>query len=295
MGDFTGDGIPDLAVANLSSNTVSVLLGRGDGSFQAARNLAIATGYPTRIVAGDFTGDGIQDLAVAGGNFLAPGTVSVLLSNGDGTFQPEQDFAAEVDPRSLTAADVDGDGRLDLVEGNPAGIKVLLGNGDGTFQTTPVSYQIGTGTGNDVVVVDANGDGLPDVVMSDSAARGVTILLNDGNWPAPPGRGPTPAQPTRPPRPHAGQASQLPLLPRWASHFHVASVMPLPPQSPVVIPASPDDGLFMEHQALNTAFTPETVGARKIALPQVRHPPVRWVNAAMDFLGWRDGDIPECR
>jgi hypothetical protein len=83
-GDFNGDGRTDLAVANSGSNTVSVLLGNGDGTFQNQVVYAVGS-HPVALVAGDFNGDGLTDLAVA--NQL-DNTVSVLLGNGDGTFQP---------------------------------------------------------------------------------------------------------------------------------------------------------------------------------------------------------------
>src|SRR5713226_8016890 len=75
VGDFNGDGVQDLAVANAGSfpsdpGNVSVLWGNGDGSFQAARNFAAGT-QPVSVAVGDFNGDGVQDLAVAnGGNFF---------------------------------------------------------------------------------------------------------------------------------------------------------------------------------------------------------------------------------
>src|SRR5258707_4853959 len=82
VGDFNGDGVLDLAVANNGSNNVSVLLGNGDGSFQVARSFS-AGGSPSSVAVGDFNGDGVLDLAVAhhGSN-----NVSVLLGNGDGCF-----------------------------------------------------------------------------------------------------------------------------------------------------------------------------------------------------------------
>src|SRR5712692_2560768 len=82
-GDFNGDGILDLAVANYASRNVSLLLGNGDGTFQAAQNFDAGSG-PTSVAAGDFNGDGILDLAVAD---FPSNKVSVLLGNGDGTFQ----------------------------------------------------------------------------------------------------------------------------------------------------------------------------------------------------------------
>ena len=88
-GDFTGDGHLDLAVANSGSNTVSVLLGNGDGTFQPQVTYAVGQ-VPQALVAGDFTGDGHLDLAVANSG---DNTVSVLLGNGDGTFQPQVTYA----------------------------------------------------------------------------------------------------------------------------------------------------------------------------------------------------------
>jgi hypothetical protein len=184
LGDFNGDGISDLAVANKGTNasngSVSVLLGNGDGTFQPAVTYAVGTG-PDSVAVGDFIGDGIPDLAVAnyGGN------VSVLLGNGDGTFQPARAFPAGSSLGSVAVADFNDDGIPDLaVAGTAGGVRVLLGNGDGTFQTSNVSYV----TGNDaisMVVGDFNGDGLPDLAVANLYSSDVSILLNDGAWTGP--------------------------------------------------------------------------------------------------------------
>ncbi len=92
VGDFTGNGRLDLAVANQGDGTVSVLLGNGDGTFQPPVTYAVGSSLDS-IVAGDFTGDGRLDLAVGVENYNSvtntyASEVSMLLGNGDGTFQP---------------------------------------------------------------------------------------------------------------------------------------------------------------------------------------------------------------
>jgi hypothetical protein len=114
VGDFNGDGVPDLAVANGGSRTVSVLLGRGDGSFAAATNYA-AGNYPASVAVGDFNGDGVPDLAVA--NF-GNNTVSVLLGRGDGSFAAAIHYAAGSSPYSVAVGDFNGDGWPDLATAN---------------------------------------------------------------------------------------------------------------------------------------------------------------------------------
>src|SRR5712692_2412997 len=96
VGDFNGDGVQDLAVANANSNNVSVLSGNGDGSFRGVQNFAAGSG-PRSVAVGDFNGDGVQDLAVANNG---SNNVSVLLGNGDGSFQGAQNFGAGSGPWS---------------------------------------------------------------------------------------------------------------------------------------------------------------------------------------------------
>jgi uncharacterized protein (TIGR03437 family) len=169
VGDFNHDGRADLAVTNGSSgasSTVTVLIGKGDGTFQTPVPYTLSA-LPGKLVVADFNGDGRDDLAV-GGN--VPGTqtgiVSILLSNPDGTFQspvnyPLPGFA------DLNVGDFNGDGRVDVVveygaAASPAGANayVMLGNGDGTLQN-PVIQASGLVSG--LVVSDFNGDGRTDL------------------------------------------------------------------------------------------------------------------------------------
>lgn len=138
--DFNSDGKLDLAVSNNGSNTLSVLLGNGDGTFQAH------TDYPTndepaQLATGDFNGDGKLDLAVTDSCYYVScsGYVSILLGNGDGTFQTHTDLVARPELYGLAMADFNNDGRLDFAVvseyGAEAGEYVML---QGTAQPDPV-------------------------------------------------------------------------------------------------------------------------------------------------------------
>src|SRR5258707_853361 len=125
MGDFNGDGVPDLATANWGSNDVSVFLGNGDGSFQTARGFGADTS-PSSVALGDFNGDGVPDLAVANNS---SNDVSVLLGNGDGSFQPARNFGAGSGPNFVAVGNFNGDAVLDLIVANHSNsdVSVLLG------------------------------------------------------------------------------------------------------------------------------------------------------------------------
>jgi hypothetical protein len=179
--DLRGNGMLDLVVANRQSNTVSVLLGNADGTFQAARNYVTGL-HPDTVIVGDFTGNGVPDLATA--NFDG-NSVSVFLGNGDGTFRPAMSFPAGSNPISVAAADFNGDGSLDLAvtSGTTSNVAVLLGNGNGTFR--PPLLFTADHDGDTVVAANLKGRGRPDLVVSNYGSNDVSILLNDGLWPAP--------------------------------------------------------------------------------------------------------------
>jgi hypothetical protein len=182
VGDFRGNGMTDLAVANSEDNDVSVLLGNGDGTFAPQVTYAVGS-LPVAIVAGDFTGDGRTDLATV--NYLnylvGNGDVSVLLGNGDGSFQPQVTYAVGSLPTALVAGDVSGDGRTDLAVVNygSCDVSVLLGNGDGTFHSQ-VTEAVGS-TPELVVAADFNGDGRTDLAVANFGSNTVSILLGNGD------------------------------------------------------------------------------------------------------------------
>src|SRR5262249_9861259 len=142
VGDFNGDGVPDLAVGNDASNNVSVLLGHGDGTFPATASYAVGPN-PQYVAVADLNGDGTPDLAVVNYviNVFGDATISVLLGNGNGSFQPAQSYAAYRYATAAAVGDFNGDGIPDLVTANAPGfpqdssVVVLLGNGDGTFRS----------------------------------------------------------------------------------------------------------------------------------------------------------------
>src|SRR5271156_2841268 len=181
--DFNGDGIPDLVI--LGNDTISVLLGNGDGTFTAAPYPP--SDLPGAIAVGDFNGDGIPDLALA--PILDEGNSEVLLGNGDGTFTTANGSFGNgngtVTSNSIAAADFNGDGKLDLVEAcsgdeGPCNnlLLILSGNGDGTFtqfSETPLPFA----GSQSMAVGDFNGDGQPDVAVTNSGANGVNVFLNN--------------------------------------------------------------------------------------------------------------------
>jgi uncharacterized protein (TIGR03437 family) len=160
VADFNGDGIPDLLVTgvnNANAGAVSVLLGKGDGTFRILPPQVGSQNPITIPTIADFNLDGKLDL-ICGAN----GAGVVLLGNGDGTFQAPTKLSTPFG-NAGAAADLNGDGIPDFVTG---GLSVSLGNGDGTFQS-PISYTSGGAIdARDFVIADFDGDGIPDIVSN---------------------------------------------------------------------------------------------------------------------------------
>lgn len=174
--DFNGDGNADLAVAT-GNNTVSVLLGKGDGTFPTHVEYPVP-GHPSAILTGDFNGDGRIDLATVD---PYQSEITILLGNGDGTFQVHQEYLTGNHPTDFATADVNGDGKLDIIVAdlNDNKVAVLLGNGDGTFRAH-VDYATGTGPSG-VAIGDFNGDGKLDLAVPNNNDDTVAILLGNGD------------------------------------------------------------------------------------------------------------------
>jgi hypothetical protein len=182
IGDVNGDGYVDIVTCNQTADSVSVLLGNGDGTFQTPVSYSSGGASAGPVAIGDVNGDGHPDLAVVN-EYLSEfdrsaGNVSVLLNNGDGTFQPPVSYPVGYGPGSVAIGDLNGDGHPDLVVANQSlngygAVGVLLGNGDGTFQN-PVNYTSGGVWADAVAIGDLNGDGNPDLAVTNMCAIGGT-------------------------------------------------------------------------------------------------------------------------
>jgi hypothetical protein len=172
LGDFNGDGNLDIAATSPFSSTVSVLLGNGDGTFQAPQGFSAF--IPCNgVVAADLTGDGKLDLAVTVDNVIL-----IFFGNGDGTFTFASAAPTGVNPTNILAADFNNDGILDLVTPNFDGTGVSLDFGAGGGFFAP-SYGIATGV-NPVYVAtaDFNHDGFLDMVVANFGDGTISVLLN---------------------------------------------------------------------------------------------------------------------
>ena len=183
VGDFNGDGILDVALANYANGTVDLLLGNGDGTFQPPHPIARAGA--SSVAAADLSGSGRPDLVVADWD---ASTVQVLRNDGRGAFHPDPALATGPNPTHVTLADLRGNGRLDIVtlDANYA-VSVLLGDLDGRFEpATTVYTAVLPATLQDLAVGDMEGNGVPALIVvgqafADEAAAAVEILSGNGD------------------------------------------------------------------------------------------------------------------
>jgi type II secretory pathway component GspD/PulD (secretin) len=179
--DFNGDGKIDLAVANQTDDTVSILLGDGHGNFTATSTPPATGKGPIALVAADFNGDGKIDLAVVN---QTDNTVSILLGNGDGTFAPKVDFNTGIMPDAIVAGkfNTNKDTNLGLAIANHTDdtVSILLGDGHGNF--TPKTPSPATGKGPmSLAAGDFNGDSKLDLAVANNTDNTVSILLGNGD------------------------------------------------------------------------------------------------------------------
>jgi len=190
VGRLNADTIPDVVITNGESDTATVRLGKSDGTLQAAIHYPSGPNIgekliPTNPVLTELNGDSALDIVVVntreGGS--GPGSLGVLLGNGDGTFQNAQTYATGTYPLALVVGDLNKDGNTDAVTGqfDSKDLAVLLGNGDGTFQNA-VLYSTGTlGEVTALTLGDLDGDGNLDVAASVLSGQQILIFLGNGN------------------------------------------------------------------------------------------------------------------
>ena len=179
--DFNGDQVIDLAVSASTNITdggaLSILLGKGDGTFQAA--VSYGTGNnPWSLAAGDFNHDGKLDVAFTNGDV---NRVSVLLGNGNGTFPSYDDYFGGGTVVAIAVADFNADTLPDLALVNQSSntISVLFGKPDGTFTGRQV-YNVGTSP-TAIAAADLRGTGKPDLVVTNAGDNSVSVLFNNGS------------------------------------------------------------------------------------------------------------------
>lgn len=172
VADWNGDGLSDVAIVNQGSNTVTVALGTPSGGLGPSVSYQTGAG-PARIAFGDFNNDGALDIVTVNVGTGLGGNLSLLLGNGNGTFQAPIAIAAGALPGDVVAGRFNADNNLDLAVADSTGnaVVVLLGNGNGTFQS-PVSMPTGAPSTASIIAADMNGDGTLDLITNGAVFLG---------------------------------------------------------------------------------------------------------------------------
>jgi hypothetical protein len=177
-GDLNGDGWADLVITNIGSDSLSILLGNGDGSFRDPVTFPLPE-QPRAVVLADFNGDGKLDMAVANaGNHR----VVILLGDGKGGFTRGDSYPAVKSPVAIAVGDFNGDHRPDLaVALRNDKVLILLGRGDGTFLQKAI-YEYGD-TPTSILATDMNEDGVLDLAVTQGGkmSSAVAIFLGNGD------------------------------------------------------------------------------------------------------------------
>jgi flagellin-like hook-associated protein FlgL len=180
QGDFNGDGKLDLVSASAASTQLSVRLGNGDGSFAAATTLSVAYSG-ARLAIGDVDGDGDLDLVANSTNGVSHQTR--LFRNNGGTFTNAQTLAGggAVGVGGISLADLNGDGRADLVLNNLASHLTRLSTGAGLLSSTTNIVTPSVLTGGPSIVADVNNDGKQDLLLNDIDSTQSFVVLGNGD------------------------------------------------------------------------------------------------------------------
>lgn len=181
-GDLDGDKRVDLATADMGDNSITILLNQGGKNFAKKESFPLP-GTPYAITGADLDGDGDIDLVVGYVQLTGkenPSAVMVFENQGQGSFKPQASHPVSLEPRSILVADLNDDGRPDIVTANKGGggISLLFNRGGGKFS---VATELSTGgAANSVFGADLNGDGKIDLAVANIESSAIAILLNQG-------------------------------------------------------------------------------------------------------------------